>query len=493
MNFNFSQFKFSFKKRYIILAFIVVFIIFSIVRGQQKKKDAQEFFTVVQDSLTEEIILSGDIDMGNRVDLGFGMSGRVSEIFVKEGDIVQAGDVLARVSMSSLQAELLEAEANLKQSQADSGATTVNLAFAYQNLQNTIAEQNTLVDNAYKALLNESLESYTEKETTAVPPVISGTYTGIEEGEYIINPYNSSSKSGFSFNLTGLENGNGTVKTNIPGPLGTQGLFIQFSEDSNYSWTEWTVSIPNKRSANYTTRKNAYDQALATRNKTISQAEDVYLQAQALDKSSGTISKSDASIMAARARIDGVLARMNDGVIKAPFDGVVGILNLSVGEIVSANTPYITLVGSEDFELNLNVPEIDVSKISFGDEVHITLDAYGENMMWNGLITSINVIDTLVDGVSVYKTKVSVLNPDENMRVGMSAKARIVTREKDSVLVAPLYFFTRDVDGYTAQIFQDSKIEKVPVQLGIIGSNGFVEIIDGVEQDAVLVRTRDSQ
>lgn len=482
------------KKRYIVLGVITLLIIFSIVKNALTADDSKEFFTVEKGEVSETIIFAGDIDMKDRVDLGFGTSGRTSQVFVEEGELVKKGDVLARLSMNQLSAELLEAEANLKRVKAESAASGIGFEYSYQNLVTTKEQQDILVQNAYRALLSESLEAFTEDNTGAKAPTISGTYTSTEEGEYYINVYASAAPSGYSFKVSGLEDGYGTLRTNSPVALGTRGLYIQFEEGELYGSTEWVVSIPNKRSSNYLTRKNAYDQAIAERARVIAQAEDSYLQNEALESTGNQISKSQADVLAAQARVDSVRAQMGDSIITAPFDGVVGLVDLSVGEIVTANTPYITLVGSEQFELSLDVPEIDVAKLAIGDEVLITLDAYLNQGEWFGTINAIDVIDTLVDGVPVYKTTVVITNPDERIRVGMSAKASILAEKKESVLRAPQYFFERTEEGYEARVMvSEKKDKKQIVTLGLSGSDGFVEILSGLEEGDVLVREKTGQ
>lgn len=488
MKFSFK--KIQFKKRYIVLLIVVVLIIVGRVNNKRAEEASREYFDVVRGDISETLVLVGDIDIEDRADLGFGFSGRVARVNVQEGQVVSKGDILASLSMNQLQAEYLEAQANVRQVRADGGATAVNLDFAEQNLANTIAEQNILIENAYRALLNEDLRAYSLDESDNAPaPIISGTYVGGREGEYVISVYNSSSNSGFSFNLRGLESGFGEAFTSNPGPLGEDGLFVLFDEDGRYSRTDWVVPIPNTRSSNYTARKNAYDQALATRARVIAEAEDAYQQIIARE-SGGDSSRSSALVAASESRVSAVRARMQDGVIVAPFDGVVGSISLSEGEVVSANTSYITLVGEEEFELVLYVPEIDVAKISVGDSVLVGLDAYGDSASWNAVITGIDVIDTVIDGVPVYETRATITNIDERIRVGMGARATIVTNEKKNVVRAPQYFFTRVMDGHEVTVLDGEKRNMRTVQLGIEGGDGFVEVVSGLSSGETIVYQR---
>jgi HlyD family secretion protein len=478
--------KFKFKKRYIALVVIVILVITAVAGGQKARRDAKEFHEVSRADISEQVTLAGDIDIEDRADLGFGFSGRVASVLVEEGQAVEAGDFIAQLSMNQLQAELLEAQANLQQARASQGSTSVDLSFAFENLQNTVEEQDVSVQTAYRALLNNDLQAYTEDNTSATPPVISGTYTGTTEGEYIISMYNSNAPSGYSFTISGLEDGFASARTNSPGVLGEQGLFIQFDAASRYENTEWVIPIPNTRSSTYTTNKNAYDQAVATRLRTISQVEDDYAALEAEESQGSSL----AGVSAAEARVEAVRAQMRDGVIRAPFDGIVGKIDLVEGEVVSGNTAYVTIVGDTRFELELDVPEIDVAKISTGDMIDITLDAYGDSVVWQGAINSIDVIDTIVDGVPVYETRAAIVNPDERIRVGMSAKAEIVTQEKQSVLTAPKYFFTRTSEGYEAIVLRGEDEETVLVELGIEGNDGMVEIVSGLQAGDTLVYNR---
>jgi hypothetical protein len=100
--------------------------------------------------------------------------------------------------------------------------------------------------------LNSTLAANAVGSATSTTPVISGTYTGITEGVYTVQIYNSG--SGSRFNLTGLEQGGGMV-SGTPQPLGTQGLFIQFP-GTVYANESWTISVPNTQAINYSTNYN---------------------------------------------------------------------------------------------------------------------------------------------------------------------------------------------------------------------------------------------
>lgn len=477
------------KKRYIFGVIIVALIIFLAVSGGKNLGSEFEFHTVEKNNIKENIVLAGTVDVDDRVDLGFGVSGRVSSVFVEEGSEVKKGKTVARVSMANLQADLIEARANLDSVKADADVTGVNLSGALQTLENTTSQHSVLVDSAYRTLLNTDLQAYPdESDTSATAPIITGTYNGGEEGEIILDVYSSSSASGFSFRVEGLSGGTHTAYTDSPGPIGDTGLYVQFSDSVSYGNTEWAIPIPNTRSTSYTSAKNSYDQALETQTLSVYSAQEDYDQILTQETSGDRSTKTQASIAQAQARINAIAAQMEDGIIRAPFDGIVGRLDLSVGEVVSANTSYVTLLGQEEFEFIMEVPEIDVAKLSIGDAVEISLDAYSEEDIWHGEILHIDVLDTIVDGVPVYETRVRIVDIDERVRVGMNAKASIVTQEKENVISIPRYFVERDADGFYVYIGNEDEKERKDLELGINGSGGFVEVTDGLLGGEQIVR-----
>ena len=484
-----------FKKipRSLIWILVLIVIVGSVIFVTRSKGNdiPTEIYTVEQRDVIEEVVIAGSIDSVSRVDLSFNVSGRVETIRVEEGDEVQAGDSIATLDADELEAELRNAQAELASVRADADVTTVDIDAALQQLEKTKKEQDTRVQNAYRALLNNDLRVYAEDPSDeAEAPLVSGTYTGAE-GVYTLSAYNSASDSGYSYRFSGLERGTGTVYVDAPGRLGTQGLFLTFSEESVYTDTDWTLPIPNTRSSTYQQVLNTYNEAVATRDRVVADAEDDYDRLRAQEETTTTRTpKAQARLLQAEARVDAIRAQISERVLRAPFAGVVASLDLEVGEIVGQNDVVATLVNDKGYEMIVEVPEIDVAKLSVGDPVEVILDAFQDtDITWEGHITHIDVINTDIDGVPVYETTVAIDNPDARIRVGMSARARIITERKDNVIAIPGYFVVEE-QGNTYVYFEageEGQSRSEALTLGLRGSDGFVEVIEGISLGDTLV------
>lgn len=462
----------------IIIGVIVVLLIMLMVAGGKKKKaDAIEYHTVAERDITEQVVIAGRVRTQQRAELSFNRGGRVDALLVTEGQTVKKGQVLARIAMGQQYADLKSAQASLDIAKADVQDATVDLGKVRQ-------EQETLVRNAYRALLNNDLRAYNNNSSDdSLPPVISGTYAGITEGEYVLDMYGSNSDSGYSFSLSGLESDTQTAYTTLPGRLGNQGLYVQFDPHSTYRSESWVVPIPNTRSTSYTQALNAYTATVASAERAIQAAENAIGSAQV-----GERTRAEAQLAQAQARVNGIYSQIADGTIRAPFGGVIGSIDMDEGENASFGQSVITLIGEEQYEMVLNVPEIDIAKVTIGDLVAITLDAYPD-VTWEGEITTINASETFIEGVPVYETTVLFTNADERVRSGMNGQAIIVTGEARGVIAIPSRALDRvGRKSYEVRIQIDEKnIEKTTVVPGLRGNDSFIEITKGLKKGDIIV------
>lgn len=448
-------------KKYIIggLVFLVLVILIAggnkdenIVRGQ-----------VTRGEISSVISLSGKVESQNNVSLRFPTSGTVANVAVTEGQYVEAGTRIVELENQSLRADLLKATANLDLARAEAKVSD--------------AETDVDVKNAYSDLLNNDLQAYPADENSdysLTPPVVVGSYLGNREGEYNIEIYSSKASSGASFNYTGLERGSSTVNEYTLSDLGKLGLFLQFEESENYSGTDWVVPIPNIKSSSYASALSRYNSAVASRDAA----------------ESGNISRdiSNAKIKQAEAEVYKIQAEINERIIRAPFPGVVSNINVKKGELANTTDEVVTMISPNNYEIKIQIPEVDLSSVKTGLETEIKLDAYPKDV-FKGTIYSVDQAETLVEGVSVYEAVVKFNDQDERVKSGMTANVAIVSEKKENVLLIKKQFIEKDDVGEFVNIYLDEKEIKSYITKGITGTDGNVEITSGlVEGDIIIGR-----
>jgi len=437
---------------------------------------------------------------GETISLAFPKSGRISNVYIKAGDIVTKGQTLAELSSGDALGAVNQARATLDIAKANyektlNGTTGTDIDIlkvavlkATNNLENTKAIQTTLVKNAYDNMLNSNLEAIPKNGTSDyIAPIISGNYSLGKEG--IINITSYYSQSGTSFTTTGLTNGSGVSNTIIAQPIGDSGLYIKFPNSTSINVNDWVINIPNKKASNYLANYNAYQSALKGQAQALSSAQSAIDQRGAelaIKKSrarSSDIDLANANILSANGQVEAALSRYNDTVISAPADGTITSIDIKIGELAMAQKSAIILQDVSNIYIETNINEANIANLNIGMPIDITYDSFGGDKIFKGNITKIDPASTLVSGVVNYKITASTEQLGE-LRPGMTANMTINVKEKKGVIAIPSRsIITDDKGNRTLRVITNTKNKKwksVPVVTGIEGDGGLVEVTSGL-------------
>jgi multidrug efflux pump subunit AcrA (membrane-fusion protein) len=121
--------------------------------------------------------------------------------------------------------------------------------------------------------------------------------------------------------------------------------------------------------------------------------------------------------------------------IRAPFDGIIGRIPVSVYGQASGSTVIATLIGDNKVS-TISLNEIDAAKVKIGQPVTITFDAI-DDLNATGTVSVVDLVGTVTQGVVTYNAKISINTHDDRIHSGMSISTTIVTNQKKGVLVVP--------------------------------------------------------
>ncbi len=459
--------------------------------------------TVERGSVSEIAGISGFVEAEDAAELSFPATGLVTDVFVKKGDVVTAGQLLATLGSAQLVAERAAAAATLSDALAGRAelqagptsearaVTESTVAAAEAALAETIATEAEKVHNARAALLSNDLGALSvDSEEEAPAPAVTGSYTCRQEGVYTVNIYRSGADSGYSYTHTGLENGTGPASTEQPGALGTCGLYLQFTDGANYSDSEWIIAVPNTRSSTYTTYKNAYELALRQEEQNVAAAENTL----AIAKNQATadnaaprvesLIKANASVQAAQSRIAAIDAKIADASIAAPFSGTITDVSIVAGETANL-TPVITILGETAFSLTARVPEIDITKIVAGQKAAVRFDARTSET-YPGEVTFVSPLPTTIDGVAYFDATIELEETPTWLRAGLNADVDITLRTETDVLRIPERYLTRTPNGVTVLKLTGRETAPVEVTVDFIGNDGYAVITGLTAGDTIV-------
>lgn len=208
-----------------------------------------------------------------------------------------------------------------------------------------------------------------------------------------------------------------------------------------------------------------------------------------------------ARVRQAEAGIEMIQQQIEESIIKAPISGVITKVNYKVGEQISAGSsvPVVSMLSEIDFEVELDISEVDIKKIKIGDSVEIDFDAFGSDIKFSGYVHFFEPAATIIQDVVYYKATLK-FNEEERennlyfqkIKPGMTINAIIITDQKQKVLFVPgRAILERNGERYIRILEDDNLVEK-KVSIGLRGDGGFVEILSGVKEgEEVVIQIRE--
>ncbi|GBD34313.1 p-hydroxybenzoic acid efflux pump subunit AaeA [bacterium HR35] len=191
---------------------------------------------------------------------------------------------------------------------------------------------------------------------------------------------------------------------------------------------------------------------------------------------------------------------LKDYYIYAPINGIIQDVNVKINDYVSSNSVLAKLVSNEKIvEVSLN--EIDAAEVKIGQKAIITFDAL-PNIKLKGKVFYISPIGEINQGVVNYLVKVSMEN-NSQVKIGMTANVEIITQTKNNVLTIPNsaiksinnrnYVEVPDERENITQVTNrpiklNYPPKRVFVKIGLSDSNN-TEILEGLkERDVVIIK-----
>lgn len=163
--------------------------------------------------------------------------------------------------------------------------------------------------------------------------------------------------------------------------------------------------------------------------------------------------------------------------IRAPLSGVVQTRDVSLGELIQADAPLLTIVNLDTVALEASLFEADFARVRIGSLVSVTTEAVSGRRFTG----RISFLGSQVDPQTRTVTARALINNPGNLRPGMFARGQIQTGRGNMALTVPTSAVLDDGAAKVVFVAMGSKYQRREVSLGN-ESNGRVEIKSGIRQ-----------
>ncbi|MCM1044873.1 MAG: efflux RND transporter periplasmic adaptor subunit [Candidatus Gastranaerophilales bacterium] len=452
--------------------------------------------------LQESVSASGRVESGEQDVVFSRVNGRIDQVLVSVGDLVRAGDILIsfdmeemgnRLEQASLQQAMSDATyqgalADNAENQGKLTEANTNLAVLEQqiadykawlkNLQNTLSEEQRNTNNNLSAenfhLTQRQAELAGEQEKLAKE--LEGL--GNELAELEKNGGADSSKTAeIQKQMTETQKRLAAIQeelTNISVSMAQNSYYQGLTANSDYAaemqskiteaqeqiadWEEYKARMESQKSSSEAAIMDSYDRTQREADNqlahlTYRDAEDEYNAAK-------------------------------NGVVAA-FDGVVTECAVLSGETVSESMRLLTVASSENVKITFQASKHDVEKLAVGQKADVTISGHS----YQGEISKIDHMASLNESSTpMVGVEVQILDPDENIILGMDARLDIYTQKADNALLIPVEAINADREGDFLYVVEDGVVVRRSIVCGI-SSDTYTEVLEGITEEDQIILT----
>ena len=486
-----------------VIAGLIVFVVIKVRNAAEKLKDAmeptQQEATVTRMDITSSISTTGTIQSKDVRTLTSALSGvKIEEVNYKVGDMVEQGAIVVTFSREDINKKIGQLEEDIteaKQAKALDGGDRTNtyvngndlenygIATSYEAFQRAGEDLKKAKDDLQKACDEKS-------EFKCLHEEAADKIDGVQEK--LLNRKKDLEEA----TRDGADTEKIAELTNEVAELNAKVNKYRDALDNYDDRIKTYESNEEKMQDAVDSALRSYDDAYVKLNKSgydasFNMAKNDYN----LNKGNLTANDNVKSLERQKEQSEDSL---DNYIVTAPISGLVTAVNAEEGNGYQATTGALMTIQAVDvLEVTTQVDEYDINNVKIGQDVVIMTDGTGSDEL-KGVVTFVSPTATAASGTAssnTFEVKIDILNKDERLRLGMSAKLNIIMDTHKDVLAVPYDAIEQKDEGSTyirvvdksvpARPDEDKKNEVLGIQVfGTDGKEKDIGVADGKEDAA---------
>ena len=355
------------------------------------------------------IRLSGNLEM-TQVDIAFKLAGKISELLVREGDLVKAGQIIARLDRDTMTLQRQREESGV--ASAQSGIAQMSTAIVFQQevlMRETQVRKSEIA--AAEAQLNNLLAGSRKQEKLQASSTLEDARAQYQQAK---KDWDRAERLFKNEDISRAQYDQAQTR-------------LLITEAAVHA-AEQRVSLVEEgpRKQEIELARAQLERAKAALTLTQASAEEVKRRQQEMGVRQADMKRATANV----AVMD---SQLNDTIAKSPLDGVVLVKTTEAGEVVAPGATIVTIADIEHPWLRGYIPQTQLGRVKLGQKVTLTTDSY-KDKSYQGTITYISSqaeftpkqIQTQEERVKlVYRVKISVENKQQELKLNMPVDAII--------------------------------------------------------------------
>ena len=486
----------------VILVLVLVVAGAMALRAINQPASAEEGMTVTtvtRGSIEETVSGTGNVGAERQVALPFGSSGEITEVLVKEGQAVEAGDLLARLDTASLEWQIARAQASLdtaqaRLEQAQKPPSEEDLASAQAALDSAVANYEKVQEGSSaedlasaQAALDSAVANSQKVKAGPTKADLAAAKAQVDSAKAAVQQAQAS--------YDRIKNRPNASM--LPESLNLQNATISLEQaQANYDAqanrpTKSDLASARAQVAQSTAQLAALQERptgseLASAAAQVAQAEASLAQLQARPNPED-VAVLEAQVEESTIGLAQTTSQLEDAMITAPFGGTILAVQVREGEWANPGAPAIILA-TDSLILEVNVDEVDVAGLAEEQVAHLSFSALKDSGV-GGTVSFVAPSSTNVGGAVAYAVEISFDPGEYPVRLGMTADVDIVVDSAADALLVPNRAIEADREAGRYYVTRQKALgatERLEVRIGLRDQVS-TQILEGVEEGDKLV------
>lgn len=198
------------------------------------------------------------------------------------------------------------------------------------------------------------------------------------------------------------------------------------------------------------------------------------------------LDQSKLEVSKANARINAIKSQIDERRIVAPFDGLIGLRNISVGAMLDSGTLIATIHDDNVMKLDFSLPSLFLSALKTGIKIKATTDAFPKKVFYGEISHIDNQVDPTTRTISV---RALIDNTDHTLKSGLLMQVTLETNVRQALVIPEEAIIPNADKNFVLVVIEKEKIKTVEKRLIKTGVRepGKVEVLSGLLAEDLVV------
>lgn len=392
-------------------------------------------------SISDMLEITGEVTTSNDSVVGAKLPGKVIATYVKDGDTVSAGQLLAEIDGSSQRLQIQQAEAQASSARSALSQALANATVGPQKSAAAVSQAQAALRSA-KAQLQKALNGARPEEKAQATAALQAAKSNLDTAK------------------RELERVQKLVRDQVASQQRLEQAQNAYnSAEAQYNQAQAALSMQENwtRPEDISTAREAVRQAEeGLKTAQAGKHLDVLLQQQ--------VEAAQANVRSAQSQVALARQALADLQIRAPFSGKIFGKPTQPGSVLGSGSPVARIVGSGGVYFEGDLPATSLESVHSGDPVTVTIDGLPDRT-FSGVVYSISPSASSIG--RLFRARISLSTASEMVKPGMFARGKVTVRTVANATVVPTEAIVTRGEKSAVFVSKDGKAKMVEVKPGL--------------------------